>query len=299
MKSLIIITSFLLSLNGYAQKEKKLLFDKAFSFYYGVDLQDSTNINFERNFDSSLIYLLRLNKKYPNYRRTEILDEISVCYFEKKEYSKSLTYALQVLLNFKTNNIESDDYCFDCNSACYRIGYIYQLQQQYEKALSYYDSCSTKYTTPPAFCSISYYLNKVPADYNLFSCYMGLGQHKVALAKLTPYMFDSTINGYLDTSIINDYVKVLSRLYSKVEIKKNIQSAIDNMYYHVEMKNNRDSLKYDYKITCWFKLFDSKIVLTEAEAYGRDKNEVDDFDTKENLVERIKKSEGYKRLFVQ
>lgn len=298
MKSLLIIASFLISIDGYAQKESELLFDKASSFYYGVDLQDSTNINFKRDFDSSLIYLLRLNKKYPNYRRTETLDRISVCYFEKKDYSKSLTYALRVLPNFKTNNIESDNYCFECNSACYRIGYIYQLQKQFEKALSYYDSCSTKYTTLPAFCSISYYLSKVPEDYNLFSCYLGLGQSKTALNKLTPYLFDSTINGYLDTTIINDYIKVLSTLYSKGEIKNNIQSAIDSMYYNVEIKKNRDSLKYDYKITCWFKLFDSKIVLTEAEAYGRDKNEVDFFDTKENLVERIRKSEGYKRLFV-
>ncbi len=298
MKYLLIIASFLISFDGYAQKESELLFDKASTFYYGVDFQDSTNINFKRDFDSSLIYLLRLNKKYPNYRRIETLDRISVCYFERKDYSKSLAYALRVLPNFKTNDIESDNYCFECNSACYRIGYIYQLQKQFEKALLYYDSCSTKYTTLKPFCSISYFSSKVPLDYNLFTCYQGLGQSKRALTKLTEYMFDSTRNEYLDTAIVNDYVKLLSTLYSKTEIMNNIQTAIDSMYYNVEIKRNKDSIKYDYKISCWFNLFGSKVILTEVEGYGRDTNEVDFWNRKENFIERIKQSEGYKRLYV-
>ena len=298
MKSLLIIAYFLTSLDASAQIESQILFEKGYDNFYGTYIQDSANFTFKNNIDSSLYYLIKLSKKFPNYKPIATNDIISLCYFDKKDFDKSLSYALKVLSSFKTNNIESDNYCFECNSACNRIGYIYQTRKEFEKALSYYDSCATKYKTFPLFCSISYYSNKVPQDYNLFTCYQGLGQSKRALTKLTEYLFDSTINEYLDTAIVNDYVKLISTLYSKTEIKNNIQTAIDSMYYKVEIKRNKDGIKYDYKISCWFNLFGSKVILTDAEGYGRDTNEVDFWNRKENFIERIKKSDGYKRLYL-
>ena len=298
MKSLLIIASFLISLDGYAQKESKFLFDKASSFYYGVDLQDSTNINFKKDFDSSLAYFKILNKKFPNYRRLETLDRLSVCYFERKEFSKSLSFALEVLSNFKTSSIEDSNYCFECNSACYRIGYIYQLEKKFETALSYYDSCSTKYTTPPAFCSISYYVSKVPEDYNLFLCYKGLGQNKKAIQKLTPYMFDSTLNDYLDSAVVSDYVSLILSLQTKAQIKQNIESSIDSLHYNAEIAKSQDGSKYNFTVECWLNLFDTKIFLINGVSWSDDSDKIDNWLSKESQIQKIKKSVGFKKIFV-
>ena len=298
MKPLLIIAFFLTSIETKAQIESQILFEKGYDNFYGTYIQDSSNFIFKNNVDSSLFYLLKLNKKFPNYKRTATNDIISLCYFEKKDFEKSLLYAQKVLSSFKTNNLESDDYCLECNSASYRIGYIYQTQNKFEKAISYYDSCSTKYTIPPAFCSISYYSTKVPEDYDLFTCYQGLGQSKKALAKLTPYLFDSTKNSYLDTIIINDYLKLISTLHSESEIKSNIQMAIDSIYYNVEISKTQNDSKYNFNANCWVILFNTKVFLINGISWSNDNNEIDYWLSKESQIEKVKNSMGYKRLFV-
>lgn len=286
------------SIEVYAQKESQFLFEKGFGYYCGVNFQDSTDLTINIDFDSSLIYLHRLNRKFPNYRRSETLDYISRCYFVKKDYAKSLKYALKVLSDFKSNNIEDDNYCFECNSACDRIGYIYQTQNNFEKALAYYDSSLIKYTTLPPICSISYYFSQVPRDYNLFLCYKGLGQNKKAIEILTPYIFDSTLNDYLDSTIINDYVNFILSLYTKAEIKKNIESSFDSLHYDADITKSENSSRYNFSLNCWLNLFDTKIFLVHGISWSDETDKIDSWLSKESQIEKVKNSVGFKRLFV-
>jgi tetratricopeptide (TPR) repeat protein len=262
-----------------------------------VNLNDSCDLIIKRDIDSALFYYLKLNKKYPGYRSTSTLDYISNCYFEKKDDENARLYALKVLAKFKTADIEKDDYCFECNSASYRIGYIYQSQKQFKKAIAYYDSCNTKYKTFPQFCSIGYYLDQIPKDHDLFICYRGLGSNKKALSYLTQYMFDSTINYYVDSALINDYENLLFSLYTKEDIKKELQLAADSMYYNITVKKNENGKEYDFDLHCWTTVFGDKVYFAEWTSWRSDINEVTDWNTKESMLERLKRSVGYERLF--
>lgn len=286
------------SIETKAQIESQILFEKGYDNFYGTYIQDSSNFIFKNNVDSSLFYLHKLNKKFPNYKRTATNDIISLCYFEKKDFEKSLLYAQKVLSSFKSNDIESDDYCFECNSASNRIGYIYQTQNKFEKALAYYDSSISKYTTLPPICSISYYFSQIPRDFNLFQCYKGLGQNKKAIEILTPYMFDSTFNEYLDSNIINNYVSLIQSLYTKTQINGSIKFSIDSLHYNADVTKSQSGSRYNFSLYCWLNLFYTKIFLVNGISWSDETDKIDSWLSKESQIEKVKNSIGFKRLFV-
>lgn len=291
MRFFIVLASVLASFEVKAQSDAQSLFGNGFDYFYGTK---NTQTQLNPDYDSSLRYLLLLDQKFPEYRHSEVLDYISKCYFEKKDYLHTLVYGLKVLSNFKAGNSETDDFFYFYNSTSEMVGYVYQQINKFDSALIYYDYCTSKYPLFNGFCGIYYSSRQVPMDYNYFICYKALGQNKKAIAKLTPHLFDSTMNAYLDTTIVNEYEKLILATYSKSEIEGNIRSAIDSLQYNMisEMKNNK---QYDFQVSCRFKIFDCEVPLLDL-SFSSPQNEADRSVSKENQILRVKNSEGYKRF---
>jgi len=169
MKTSILFIFFLLPFLCYSQKEADDLYDQAYaySWEYRYANNDTTTL-LEPLYDSAIILLNKLKSKYPNYRKNEIEEIYQDCYFYIKDYQQSLKYSLRILSRFKSNDLNSDDYCVACIFACTKAAKSYLNLGNFAKAILYYDSSQTKYKDNLQLCGIGVMINTAYRDKDLF-----------------------------------------------------------------------------------------------------------------------------------
>lgn len=186
---------------------------------------------------------------------------------------------------------------FFCEKASERIGDYYRAQHDYLKAIAYYDSADTKYRDKLQFCGNAYYIDFIPRRYKVSQCYSALKDLRQAILILTPYVFDSFSFSYFDSAMTLDYLNTLSLLYSKQEIQKMLNNAIDDVKCNYYFLSSLDSNNVKYmKINGAIKIFDTAIEVSVYAVSPQHDGQISTYVLKELWTQQFKELEIYKRL---
>ena len=294
MKTSILFISFLIPLLCYSQKEAETLYAQAYeySWKYRYANNDTTKL-LDPLYDSAIILLDKLISKYPNYRKNDVEEIYQDCYFYSKDYSKSLKYSLKILSRFKSNDLNSDDYCVECIFACVKAAKSYLNLGDYNKAILYYDSSQTKYQDKLQFCGNAAIIDKAYQDKDLFYCYIGLNNLPKAIELATPYFFDSTMIEFIDTSYSQSYFSTLSKLFSKTDASNKTDLTLNALIAKLDTLYKLDSAATPSNT--WVELFGAKLdFLDELQGGKETAKMLLTFFPKEYLIQRFKTSLGYR-----
>lgn len=185
----------------------------------------------------------------------------------------------------------------DCISSCRIIAKCYLALGNYEKAILYYDSTETKYKDKFPLCGIGIMIINANRDKDLFYIYEGMGNFKKAIEISTPYLFDSTMTEFIDSTYKIKYYNALLKLYARNEIVKSIEIALDSLEYKLStLSKSKDELT---SLTSYVTLFNSNLDLLEEQRNGKvHALNFLGFYSKEYLIHRVKTSVGY-NLFMK
>jgi len=261
MKKLISIFIFFLSLTVTGQLDKNEIRDKAFSFYI------------DNKYDSAVVYYKQVIELTDENRTTYYYRQLGDCFIKLNDYKKAKESYLKCITDTSNNRV------FSSNRDCYQgLIDIYIEEKNYNEALKYLRLADSKYPHI-GICSNGELEQDLRLNYKYSQCFKELDQIDSAIAYLTPYVFVEPENLLMDSleymKINTHYIDLLNQRYNEIEIKKEISSAIENIYYKKEIDIERNK-KYPneefYNVLCYITFLGQSITLVdggyEANSWG-------------------------------
>jgi len=223
---------------------------------------------------------------------SQTVRDIEYFYRVKNNNDSTLKYFMSFLNKYDS----TDEYKnLFCEKSSERVGDYYKSRQGFIKAIAYYDSADTKYHNNLQFCGNAYYIDFIPRRYKVAQCYLELNNAKKSIAILTPYIFDNLGSEYFDNTMSSFYVQTLNLLYSKQEIKNELENAICNIEYKTSYRWTLDSSAKYLNVSCKLKLFDTELEMAGYET-STDNGKIPFHSTKESFIRQFKEFEIYKLL---
>jgi tetratricopeptide (TPR) repeat protein len=180
---------------------------------------------------------------------------------------------------------------------CYlKLADIYISEKKYDTALINLKIAESKY---PLFsiCNAGRFEEKYLLNYQFAQCYAGLGQLDSAISVLTPNMFVKQKDVYIDSleyeTINKFYLKIITKKYSKAELKTKLNKAINEVVYIKQKNKEFDDLT---DIQCYFLFLNCRIDLFKSSIDVSSWHESIIFLSKEYLCKDAKETETYKKI---
>ena len=240
---LIFILTNVFFANGQEDKlnPDQIEFDKVMDTYYN------------KEYDSAVTKFQNFIKDFPNSKLTgRAKYNIAYIYRETEKNDKAIL-AFKEILNSELNEKDAygglmEQYTLYKHRSSAILADIYIEKKDYQAALKYNNKADKKYPYKH-FHRREMVDNEVYLSANYSKIYIGLGNYKKALKYVLPYTF------YGRNYIVDDIIASLDSLYSKEQIKAELNSA----------KNNLVLKKKNYAI---IKLFGKKLKVYEDLLYS-------------------------------
>jgi tetratricopeptide (TPR) repeat protein len=284
MRTIITLCFILAFQLAFGQKDPSRLSETAFNFYMN------------KQFDSAAFYYERFIELKGITKDAYYYGQLGECYARLGKLGRARESYLEGLKD--TSQMPYLSFQRNC---CLGLVDLYLVEKNYEKALEYLKRAERD---QPYFrgCSRGEFERNTQLRYKFAQCYEGLSLADTAIAYLTPYMFsDGLFRDSLKYDEINRYyVSLLKDRYQVIEIKKQLSSAIDEVYFSKEREpsiERRIEGSEFYRVNCYLMFFGEHVTLFnggyEAKSWGGEP--VKEF-SKEYLIDRFRQTTTYRMI---
>lgn len=188
-------------------------------------------------------------------------------------------------------------------ACCHGLADVYMKENNFNDALKYLRLAEQKFPHHK-ICNAGEFERKIWLRYKFAKCFDGINQIDSAISYLTPYMFAKPENLSWDSStylgIINYYYSLLLKNYSVVELKSQMDCALQNTFYKTEadlVLNTKFPNHHYFNVLCYLNFLDNRVTLRnggyEAEGWGGEP--VLEF-SKESLLKYFMETPGYNMI---
>jgi tetratricopeptide (TPR) repeat protein len=209
----------------------------------------------------------------------------------------SYNYYISYLNRFDSTNADLN---YLCNYVTERIGDYYQSKGDYRRAIAYYDSAGTKYRDRfPTDSKLSYYESLLRTKNKICRCYLNLHNPQKALSTLAPILFSLSEPQaeYMDSLMLAQAISVIESIYSKQQIRKELQSSSRALTYSSSYKWVQDSSYKILEIVSNIRVFGTKFKLVHiSQVVSKDFGTIPNMWTRKEVLTRYKNLPIIKQL---